>query len=140
MAKKLLQTKLAKWRRKYEKQPHIKAKKAISRKIYTKKNPEKYRKMQLKCKLKKNYGISLAEYEDMFSSQNGKCAICFQNETAIDPRTNLIFNLAVDHCHKTNKIRGLLCANCNRALGLFKDNLVTIMSAYHYLEKFVDVA
>lgn len=136
--KKLLDTPLAIWRRKYEQQPHIKAKKALRRKQYTKKNPVKYRNMLKKSNLKRQYGISLEEYEEMFSSQGGKCKICFDYEKGIDPRTELPFNLAVDHDHKTGRIRGLLCANCNRAIGLFKDNPETILSAHNYLT--VDVA
>ena len=59
------------------------------------------------------YNISLAEYDQMFHDQNGVCAICGNPE--INRR------LAVDHCHKTSKVRGLLCTTCNVKLGWFVD-------------------
>lgn len=60
--------------------------------------------------------------------QNNVCAICFKSELTVRNK-----NLAVDHCHKTGIIRGLLCSNCNRAIGLLKDNVVIIKSALKYL-------
>ena len=55
----------------------------------------------------------LAEYEQMLVQQGGECAICGQKDKS--------FNLAVDHCHGTKRIRGLLCSQCNVGLGSFKD-------------------
>lgn len=83
--------------------------------------------------LKKRFGISLEEYEQMLEQQNNVCAICKQPETSIDHRTKKVRSLAVDHCHTTNKIRGLLCTNCNTALGLFRDDLLILKQAIHYL-------
>lgn len=94
-------------------------------------NPEKYKEQRLKYK----FDISLKEYEELKHSQNNCCAICKNKETSIDSRTGSIRDLAVDHCHITNKIRGLLCGNCNKALGLFKDNIEYIKKAILYLEK-----
>lgn len=76
--------------------------------------------------LRKLFGISLAEYEKLLSEQDGKCAICRQPDKT--------FSLAVDHCHGTNRIRGLLCHLCNRALGMFKDSPELLRKAIEYLE------
>ncbi len=59
---------------------------------------------------KTKYGITLEDYENMFQSQNGVCKIC-KNKCSTGK------NLAVDHCHETGKVRGLLCAKCNVNLG-----------------------
>ena len=64
--------------------------------------------------LKHRYGISSEKYEEMNSSQNGCCAICDKR-----PKNNR--RLAVDHCHQTGRIRGLLCDNCNHAISLIDD-------------------
>ena len=83
--------------------------------------------------LKHKYGISLEEYKEMLTNQGGKCAICevTENNTTGDRKD---WNFAVDHDHKTGKVRGLLCNNCNRALGLFKDSANLLGEAKKYLE------
>ena len=77
--------------------------------------------------LKCNYDISLEEYNDLLNKQNGVCAIC---EKACSTGRRL----CVDHDHKTNKVRGLLCLNCNRGIGNFKDSISTLRNATAYLE------
>lgn len=69
-------------------------------------------------------------YEVLFIQQRGVCAICGNPEGSKRYKT-----LTVDHCHTTEKIRGLLCSNCNRALGMFRDNLSILKSAVKYLRK-----
>jgi Recombination endonuclease VII len=64
-------------------------------------------------KLKSTYGLSKEQYDKMSIAQNGLCKVCLQKE----PR-----HLSVDHSHKTNKVRGLLCRNCNMAAGFLRDN------------------
>jgi hypothetical protein len=83
--------------------------------------------------LKHTYGITLEEYEAMFAKQDGFCAICAEAEKAIDHLTGAPRRLAVDHCHRTNKIRGLLCLACNTAIGKLKDNPVLIERAAAYV-------
>jgi hypothetical protein len=83
--------------------------------------------------LKHTYGITLEEYEAMFAKQDGLCAICAEAEKAIDHLTGEPRRLAVDHCHRTNKIRGLLCLACNTAIGKLKDNPVLIERAASYV-------
>ena len=82
---------------------------------------------------KYNYGITLAEYDQMFEQQNSCCAICGQPE--IVKFKGKIKPLSVDHNHKTGKIRGLLCVRCNLILRDAKDNILTLHYAMEYLKK-----
>lgn len=77
------------------------------------------------------YGINVDTYNSMFLSQKGVCAICGQPETKLV--RDKISALAVDHCHSTGKVRGLLCVRCNMGIGHFKDSLEVLEAAYHYL-------
>ena len=92
---------------------------------YRKKNPLTMKQIDLK----KRFGITLEDFNSMMESQSGVCKICKSPELTIDHRTKTVRNLAVDHCHTTGKIRGLLCTNCNRALGLFKDSPELLQAA-----------
>lgn len=83
-------------------------------------------------KLKRKFGINLEEKEKLFSLQNHQCAICKTKENIRDRDWD------VDHCHITGKVRGILCSNCNRGLGLFKDDPSTLLSAFAYLKKHVE--
>ena len=80
-------------------------------------------------KLKRRFGITLDEFNEMYKNQSGKCLICDATESMLGHR------LAVDHCHITGKIRGLLCKSCNVALGGFKDNIESLKKAIKYLEE-----
>lgn len=74
----------------------------------------------------RNYNITIEEYLNLYKKQNYLCKICeIPNK----------YTLHVDHCHKSNKIRGLLCGNCNRALGLLYDNIIFLEKAKKYLEE-----
>ncbi len=84
--------------------------------------------------LRSKYNITLEEYNKMFWEQNGKCAICDNEESIIDPKTNKAKKLSVDHCHETGRIRGLLCGNCNRGIGLLNHNVKLIKKAALYCE------
>jgi hypothetical protein len=76
--------------------------------------------------LRKLYGLTTEQYDAMFRQQDGKCAVC---RLPADQG-----NLVVDHDHGTKAVRGLLCHNCNRALGLFKDSTDVVRRALSYLE------
>ena len=76
--------------------------------------------------LKNQFGISVDEYNTMFESQQGKCAIC-------DDAPTKTRRLAVDHCHTDGKIRGLLCFRCNATLGKFNDDITLFQKAIEYL-------
>jgi len=81
----------------------------------------------------KEFGIGVEEYDKMLAQQKGCCAICFQPESAI--MYGKPMSLAVDHCHETGDVRGLLCANCNNGLGRFKDDIGLLQQAILYIEK-----
>lgn len=85
--------------------------------------------------LKKNYGISMGDFEKMFVSQQGLCAVCRKPEKGKTPNGH-IRRLSMDHWHDGDKsLRELLCGNCNTALGLVKENPETLRSLLAYLEK-----
>lgn len=79
--------------------------------------------------LKKNYGITVEQYDEMLVRQGGGCAICGSTESG-DIRRPV---LHIDHCHETGVIRGLLCMACNNGLGLFSDSPARLQSAAAYL-------
>lgn len=80
--------------------------------------------------VKRKYGISENEYLEMLKKQGGGCAICGK----IDAKHWQTNNLLIDHCHTTGKVRGLLCNNCNTALGLVSDNIDTLKQMIKYLK------
>lgn len=98
-----------------------------------KNNPIK-RKHQSKKDALKIYNLTIEKFLLLVKKQNNKCAICSNGETN-KHKNGLIKNLSVDHCHKTGKIRGLLCGNCNRGLGMFKDEIYLLQKAKEYLGK-----
>ncbi len=79
--------------------------------------------------LRRNYGITLADYDRILDDQNNGCAICGKTPEENKQR------LAVDHNHTTGEVRGLLCKNCNTAIGLLGDNPSTLRLATRYLEE-----
>jgi len=83
--------------------------------------------------LKRRFGLSKADYDAMSQSQDGKCAICGDNESRIMRGQKMA--LAVDHCHKGGHVRGLLCSGCNTGLGSFQDDMGIMQRAILYLEK-----
>jgi hypothetical protein len=83
----------------------------------------------------KKFGITYEQYNQMLEEQNGVCAICGNKETALDNQSHKIRALTVDHNHKTGKVRGLLCMNCNRCLGLLKDSTDVLQSTINYLHR-----
>lgn len=99
---------------------------------YKQADPERY----LCSHLRSIHGISLAEYRRMEAEQGGKCAVCRQPETARYKVRGLdkVKSLAVDHCHDTGRIRGLLCANCNTALGLLGEDPDRSRALAEYIE------
>lgn len=78
-------------------------------------------------KLRSAYGITTERYNELFQKQNGKCAVCKKNQTDFKRA------FAVDHDYKTGKIRGLLCVNCNMALGYIKDEVFILEELLKYL-------
>lgn len=70
------------------------------------------------------YGLSKKDYLLMLAKQNNQCAIC--GEKPLRP--------IIDHCHQTNKIRGVLCNRCNSILGFAEDKIHVLEAAIVYLE------
>ena len=95
--------------------------------IFKKKNP-KYKDRIRRMNLKRNFGISIEQYDKMLNYQENKCAICKVDYSKVSRR------FAVDHCHITGKIRGLLCIECNRGLGAFDDSSKLLEKALKYLK------
>ena len=85
---------------------------------------------QRQYQLKSKYGITEDDYTVLLTEQDGKCAICMT-----DKPTGKWKVFAVDHCHNTGKVRGLLCNECNRGIGLLKDSPELLQAAKDYLEK-----
>lgn len=83
--------------------------------------------------LRKDFGITLAEYNEILHKQNNVCAIC---EKVSFTRNGKLTSLHVDHCHKTGKNRALLCNQCNNGLGRFMDNVENLRKAADYIEKY----
>jgi hypothetical protein len=108
------------WREKYPEKVKETEKK------YREKYPEKIKIKQRVSALKRNYGITLEEYNTILISQNGKCAICQEEKDE---------TLAVDHNHETGFVRGLLCRHCNHVVGFAKDNITILNRTISYLEK-----
>ena len=75
----------------------------------------------------KKYGIDREEYNLMWDEQKGRCKICKTHQLELKRP------LSVDHCHKTGKVRGLLCNNCNAGIGLLKDSPSILLEARSYI-------
>jgi hypothetical protein len=80
-------------------------------------------------RMKRNFGISLADYERLLEFQDGKCAICGRERPTRGDKM-----LQIDHCHKTGVVRGLLCSPCNTVLGFLEDNTDSLKKALAYLK------
>lgn len=116
------------------------------------KNPEKWKEIYKKAYQKKiekfdretintkeiirMHGLTHEQYEKMQLEQNGLCKICRQPETRKSRAPGKITRLVVDHCHETNKVRGLLCHQCNLLLGAARDNADILATAMAYLQTY----
>lgn len=74
----------------------------------------------------RRHGLTVEQYQQMLDAQDGRCAIC---------RVQAVRPLPVDHCHSTGAVRGLLCDNCNKGLGMFADSPDRLRAALAYLER-----
>ena len=96
------------------------------------KNPE-WRKERIDrikwTKIKTQFGLTKEDYYNLLKEQNNCCAICGTTDTG------RYGYFSVDHCHDTNRVRGLLCSECNLGLGKFKDNPTFFYRAASYLNK-----
>jgi hypothetical protein len=97
---------------------------ALSSRKWQKKNPEKVKDVVLK----RRYGISLEEYRQRLEAQRRCCPICLKHESVLNVK------MSVDHCHKTGKVRGLLCNPCNTALGFIKEDAEAAIRLAEYIK------
>lgn len=97
------------------------------------KDSEKAKENGKNYRFNKHYGISLETYKEMLDKQGVVCAICRKPERVVDKRNGKPRSLAVDHCHKTGRVRGLLCSMCNNGIGMFGENIVDIANAVKYI-------
>ena len=96
---------------------------------YKAKTPEQ--KVQANSRrLKRLYGLSIEDYNTMFTSQEGKCRGCKKHQSEFP------IALSVDHDHLTNEVRGLLCSGCNLAIGNVGENTETLVHLSNYLRSF----
>lgn len=79
--------------------------------------------------LDKKYGLTPEDVEVIIQQQGGGCRICGYSD-----RSDYLMFPQIDHCHKTGKIRGVLCAHCNTAIGKFRDDPQLLRKAAEYLE------
>lgn len=77
---------------------------------------------------------ALEKFNSLLQSQNNVCAICSNSETLCQSG-DIPRSLAVDHCHMTKIVRGILCDSCNKGLGAFKDDPILLNKAVAYLVK-----
>ena len=90
-------------------------------------HPRRKRKQKI-AQIKRDYKLGTSEYLKLYKSQKGLCAICGDKDRAKGKY------LAIDHDHKSGIVRGLLCSNCNCALGLMGENVQTLTCAINYLK------
>lgn len=98
---------------------------------WSKKNIKERLSKQAIARCKRKYGLTDEEYRALILVQGGVCSICKKPPHAEDKKDR---RFAVDHCHKTGVIRGILCSPCNLALGLLEDNPDFFSAAIQYLE------
>lgn len=106
----------------------------LSRAKWSDKNPDKAKESQRKRNLKHKYGLTIEDYDNILKSQGNSCAICFKKDSEVTGDRFSKIKFAVDHDHATGKVRGILCNQCNRALGMFLDSKEVLLSAMNYLE------
>ncbi len=82
------------------------------------------------------YGMTVADYDRMLASQDGGCAICGTKTRGSKPGCRL----AIDHDHESGKVRGLLCGDCNTAIGKFRDDPALLEKAAKYIKQHKGVA
>jgi hypothetical protein len=95
--------------------------------------PAKLASSNRKWLLGARYGITVEQYEELLQRQGGGCAICGSTEPRGRQRSYHRRNFAVDHCHETGEVRGLLCFPCNAAIGQLGDTVEHVQSAVRYL-------
>lgn len=105
-------------------------------KLWVLNNPEKMALSKRKHRLKKEYGMTIEQFDELYKQQNGVCAICGKTSPNTKKQHYSKTGLYIDHNHKTKTIRGLLCNRCNRATGMFEDDIELLKKVVNYLQKY----
>jgi hypothetical protein len=119
-------------RERYQRDPGAAAAKVQK---WRKEHPDQWALIQRANRLKRKYGLSLDDYDRLLTSQGGRCAICGSTDPKTTKGQARFGDFAVDHDHKTGKVRGLLCGHCNTGLGLFRDDPNHLEAALRYLAR-----
>lgn len=104
--------------------------KPCTTRVWIRNNPDKVAGARRRHNLKKKFTLTVKEWDKMFEEQKGRCALCRKKNPSSDGR-----RLAVDHDHKRKVVRGLLCGNCNKGLGNFKEDPELLIAAIDYLQE-----
>ncbi len=113
----------------YFRKPEVMEKSKLRSRKWRADHPDLVQQRSRSYMLKYNYGITIQEYDKILAEQNGVCAICGSSETGWKYPW-----FHVDHCHKTGKVRGLLCQRCNPGIGIFYENPEILRRAAVYIE------
>jgi len=108
---------------------HYKKRNAETARDCYNRNPKEFWDRSRKADLKRRFGLTPDLYEKMLLQQGGVCAMC-KKQCKTNER------LCVDHCHHTNKIRGLLCRRCNAGIGHLDDSIDLLKAGIKYLKKY----
>jgi hypothetical protein len=84
--------------------------------------------------LRHKYGITFTDFKNIYDKQDGVCCICSRKLIIFEDASST-HKACLDHCHTTGVIRGILCNHCNRALGLFEDDIDSLKEAIVYLNR-----
>ena len=104
---------------------------------YLNKNKAKIRLRNRRYRVKKDYDISWESFIEMYEAQWGRCAICGVYKKHPDKENSIQSDvLHIDHCHRTKKVRGLLCTHCNKAIGILNEDVRILENAINYLKYF----
>lgn len=113
------------YNRAYVRTPEGAAKKKAAQEAYNARNPDYH--------VGYRYGLKPGQYDALRAEQGGRCAICSATEPGGKAK-----RWAVDHCHVTGKVRGLLCVHCNMGIGQLGDDPARLRAAATYIEKHVE--
>lgn len=102
---------------------------AVARERWRANNRGRYLEQKRWVRVKAKYGLTQAEFESLLNEQDNKCAIC---KVRLSSGKN---SPRLDHNHSTGRFRGILCNNCNAALGMLKDDACIVAQAEQYLKK-----
>src|SRR5258707_5888802 len=119
--------------------PYCRACTSVIRRQHRKANAEELKAYRWKPEIKarhcatqrrttlRNYGLTEADYQVLYDGQQGQCPVCKTELKYRAKATN------IDHDHRTKRVRGILCTNCNNGLGRFKDDPIRLLAAIKYL-------